>query len=230
MGEQRIEIVRDEQHRHAAVVVDVVNELDDVDLARQIQTGQRFVEQQHVGLRDQRLSNRDALLLAAGDVTKPQVRVILGVNSGQDIVNCGGKVRSAKPNSPPGPDQPEGDEVAAQMDPAWSSERFCGTRPIRGLPVSGRASEDLNSPGRWLQAPKEQVDQCGFTRTVRPDHRGEGSRRTSKVAPLQIMCRPRLTEVSVRRTAGEVLSICKPQVLSRGIRCGMTTLGRLTGS
>ncbi len=73
----------DEKNRHATFVIDVVNEFDQINLALQVEAGQRFIEHQQLRVVDERLSDRDALLLTAGHLPEAAISDCGRVHCGQ---------------------------------------------------------------------------------------------------------------------------------------------------
>ena len=68
--EDQAEIVRDVDHRGAEFRGDLLDQLDDAGLDRDVERGGRLVEQQQLRVRKQRHGDDDALLLAAGDLVR----------------------------------------------------------------------------------------------------------------------------------------------------------------
>ena len=95
MGEQWIEVVGHEENRDPAVMVDVVHEFDDVDLSAEVEPRERFIEQQHLRLRNECLCDGDPLLLTAGYLAKSKVRKFMGINGGQHLIDLVGEFATA---------------------------------------------------------------------------------------------------------------------------------------
>ena len=62
--QQRIQVVDNNEDGDLTLCVQIPEQLDDLVLVAHIEVCERFVEQQQVGVADQRLRNRNALLLA----------------------------------------------------------------------------------------------------------------------------------------------------------------------
>ena len=63
--QQRVDLVRAEQHRNPEVRADPMHQFDDGALVAGVEADQRFVEQQQLGGAQQRLGDENALALAA---------------------------------------------------------------------------------------------------------------------------------------------------------------------
>ncbi len=83
------EIVGDEQHRGAALAPQLLDQLDDAGLDRDVERGGRLVEDEEAGPRHQRHRDHDALLLAAGELVRigsQDARRIGQAHGGDDVV------------------------------------------------------------------------------------------------------------------------------------------------
>src|SRR5215510_3729680 len=65
------EIVADEQEREAELALQLVEQIDDLRLDRDVERRDRLVAHDQVGLRRERAGNADALALAAGKFVRP---------------------------------------------------------------------------------------------------------------------------------------------------------------
>ena len=65
------EVVADEQHREAEIALQVLQQVDDLRLDRDIERGHRLVAYDQVGIGGERARDADALALAAGELVRP---------------------------------------------------------------------------------------------------------------------------------------------------------------
>src|SRR5581483_3783806 len=72
--EQRVELVRREEDRHAVVALQTLGELDDGRLMRRIEADERLVEEQQRRASEQRLRQQQALPLAARQLLQRAAR------------------------------------------------------------------------------------------------------------------------------------------------------------
>ncbi len=68
--EDEAEVVRDVEHRGAELARDVLDELDDAGFDRYVEGGRRLVEQQQLGIGQERHGDEHALLLAARQLVR----------------------------------------------------------------------------------------------------------------------------------------------------------------
>ena len=66
--QERVEVVDDDEDRHTPSLACRSEELDDLVLVAHVEVGERFVEQEQLGVADERLRDRDPLLLATGEL------------------------------------------------------------------------------------------------------------------------------------------------------------------
>ena len=126
--QQRVHLVRRDQHGDLLLRGDPAEQRDDLLLAADVEVGQRLVEQQQPGTADQRVRDQDPLLLAAGQVADPGVGEPLGVD---------GVAASRRPAAGAGPDgsgmpsrcpsRPRPTRSRARSGMSGSSWIFCGT-------------------------------------------------------------------------------------------------------
>jgi adenosylmethionine-8-amino-7-oxononanoate aminotransferase len=74
---RRGEVVRDHQDRET-LAAQAVEDVEDARAYRDIQHGDRFVGNEHLGLEDERRGDRDPLALATGELVRKAVEVELG--------------------------------------------------------------------------------------------------------------------------------------------------------
>ena len=105
-GQQRVDLVRGDQHRDLLLAGDAGEQRHDFVGAAQVEVRQRLIEQQQPRPGDQRVRDQDALLLAAGELADARVGEALGVDRVQHLLD----------ERPPGPGGPRHAE-AVRVDP-----------------------------------------------------------------------------------------------------------------
>ena len=121
-------VVRDEQGGGADLALDPADLVAQLGAHLGVQRGQRLVEQQHLRLDRQRPGQRDALLLAAGELVRVAVRpASREPDQLEQLAGPAGAARRRRPAQP----QPEGDVLARR------SGAGTGCRP--GTPCPCRA-------------------------------------------------------------------------------------------
>ena len=73
------EVVRDEQHRHAHLALQLPQQLEDLRLDGDVERRRRLVGDQQVGLVGERHGDHDALALAARELVREGVEALLGL-------------------------------------------------------------------------------------------------------------------------------------------------------
>ena len=171
--QQRVHVVRRDQHRDALFPGHLAEQADHVLLAGDIQVGQRLVEQQQPGAADQRVRNHHPLLFAAGQVADPGVGEPLRADRTQHLVHQlappGRRQREAEPL----PVQAQPDQVAgAQRHVRVESYllRYVADQP--GPPGPALAGHPDGAAG-WRLQPENHLEQGGLARPVGADQAGE---------------------------------------------------------
>ena len=72
-------VVRDQQHGHAELALQRLQELEDLRLDGDVERGGRLVGDQQIGLVGQRHGDHDPLTLAAGELVRVGVETPLGI-------------------------------------------------------------------------------------------------------------------------------------------------------
>ena len=85
--QNRVDLVRHKDHRGLVLDGLVVDYLTNGLLMMHVQTQQRFVTQQHLGVSRQRLRGTQALLLSPGQIGDRPVSVTGGPNTFQEFIN-----------------------------------------------------------------------------------------------------------------------------------------------
>jgi hypothetical protein len=166
--QQRVHVVRGEQHRDVFRAGQAGQELDDALRAGDVQVGERLVEQQQFRVADQRVRDHHALLLAAGQLADPRVRV----GAGADGVEHGVDPVPAVP----------GREAEAELV-AVDAERHHVPDPQWHVRLDQQLLRDVSDvrvqcpgPGRHRLEAEDEAQQGGLARAVRPDQPGELAR------------------------------------------------------
>jgi hypothetical protein len=77
------QVVRDEDHREAELLTQLVEQVDDLLLNGHVQRGRRFVGQDQGGVSSQRHGDENTLTLTAGELVRVAAQRALGVESHQ---------------------------------------------------------------------------------------------------------------------------------------------------
>ena len=127
--------------------VQVAEQPDDLLLVAQVEVGQRLVEQQQVGVVDDRLRDGHPLLLAAGDLRHPPVGELGRADPVQRRVDPRPLLGGGAPQAEPPAGEAEGDQVAAADGVAERGGVVL--RDVADPPVAapGRGAEHLDPPG-----------------------------------------------------------------------------------
>jgi hypothetical protein len=152
---------------------------DDLLLAAQVEVGERLVEQEQPGPRDQRVRDEDALLLTAGKLADPGVGVAGRADVGQRRLDQ----FPALPGRPvlPGEGEPEPVPVKAERHHVAGAQRHVRVddqllRHVADgrlvLVVQGRAVDE-HAPARRVGQAEDDAQERGLARSVRPDDAGE---------------------------------------------------------
>ena len=86
------EIMRDQQHAHAAVAPEIVDQAEDLALGGDVERGRRLVRDQQRGLVRHRHCDHDALALAAGKferIAVGKLRRVRQADLGQQLLHPG---------------------------------------------------------------------------------------------------------------------------------------------
>jgi hypothetical protein len=171
--EQRIELVRAEQHRQAQFLLQPAHQLHNASLMAHIEANQRLIQQQQARLAKQGLREQQPLSFAAGDFAERTPGQIARIDQIERLVHLL-PPRNPKPRQSPAMAMPRaGDEVpAAQSDVARPDSL------LRHIPDSRVAAPDRHAqhadcaPARRNET--EQGPQQGrLPRAVRAEHAHE---------------------------------------------------------
>ena len=141
----------------------LVDHFEDAELARQVEAGDRFVEQQHVGLGGDRLCHEDALLLAAGQVPERAATEVADFES----------LRGGVDQFPIVPAEPtEETELLVAPHPKHLIDREGHPAVvIVVLGHHGNGAADSDAPVFGCDQTGEQREQGGLAAAVRSDQR-----------------------------------------------------------
>ena len=120
---------------------------DDVDDPRR-ETERRLVEQQDVGLRDERARDRELLLLAARERARGAASEL--AHDREELVGALDGLRSHRPASAAGETEPEVllDRELAEDPPAFGHERDAAARDVLRLAAEERCAAEPDVAGR----------------------------------------------------------------------------------
>ena len=168
--QQRVHVVRGQQHGDVLVPAQLREQSDDAPRARDVQVRQRLVEQQQPRLADQRVRDHHALLLAAGQLADPRVLVAERADGLEHRLGPSGPLLE-----PAGQRDAEAGAVDAQRHHVLSAERdvLVDRELLRHI-------TDVRAPGHHAlgggQQTQDDAEQRGLARAVRPDQAGELTR------------------------------------------------------
>jgi hypothetical protein len=171
--QQRVHIVRRDQHRDLLLLSHLAEQADHVLLAADVQVGQRLVEQQQPGAADQRVRDHYPLLLAAGQIADPGVGEPLRADRGQHLVHQLAPPGRGQRQAEPLPIQAQPDQVTGAQRHVRVERyllRHVADQP--GPPGPGLAGHPDGAAGRRLQ-PEDHLEQGGLARPVGADQPGE---------------------------------------------------------
>src|SRR5262252_4055956 len=121
-AQQRIDLVRAEQHRQAQRAADISHHVDHRLLMVRIEADERLVEQEELRLADQRLRNQEPLALAAGELGNGMSGQVLRADQVQRALHVLALRRAAPGQAPAMPAGDAGDEVPSS-DPRMQQRR-----------------------------------------------------------------------------------------------------------
>src|SRR5947209_4205519 len=117
VGQQRVDVVSDQQHAHPGLAADVVHESRDRGLRGQVEAVERLVQQQDLRTPHERLGDQQPLLLSAGQLAdRPP-----GVGGGANHLDHLGHPRSRRP-------------LAACRRPPWQGQRHAPAVAVEAQP------------------------------------------------------------------------------------------------
>src|SRR6266700_5714519 len=173
VGQQRVDVMRDQQNRQVAAPGHVADELHDGQLVADVEIGEWLVHQKQARIADQRLGEEQALLLASGQAAQRAIRIFARAHR-IDGRQRGGRLRTpAKPYSPAPTIDAQVDEVATS-DRELNVERgtLWDVADLR-VPAAGLPSEDLQPARLGRQQAEDHPDQSRFPGAVRSEDGGE---------------------------------------------------------
>ena len=163
-----VHVVRGDQHRHAALGDDLVDEVPEQPAPARIDAAGGFVEEQQLGLVQQRGGQRDPLPLArrepGGELAQP-LREAQAVGEFGDARLQRGVAEPV--------DGPEEAEVLLDREVGVERELLAHVAepplPRLGVAHDVETAEPLHRPGRGRQQPGQHADRRGLARPVRAE-------------------------------------------------------------
>ncbi len=181
-----LEVVRDEQHRDAELVQQLVQLGADAGLRVRVERGERLVEEQHGRVARERARERDALALAAGQAARPLAREVRDRRSarGSSSARCRppystfcahAQVREERVVLEHEPDAPAlRRQARCRGRRRTTSRRPTRSDPLRGLssPATARSTVVLPAPDGPTSATRRRRPE-GQPEVERPKRDGE---------------------------------------------------------
>ena len=167
VADDRVDVVRDEQHGDVLLLADTADERGDADLVRQVEAVERLVEQQEPRPADERLRDQQSLLLAAGQLADRSARVVRRADEldrVRDALRRRAAARAGKRDPPARAVEPEADEV----DPA-NARALVEAPPLRQVAdvlvrLAGAFSEHGCGPRAERLLAEDRVDEASTCR------------------------------------------------------------------
>src|SRR2546421_8813254 len=177
VADDRIDVVRDEQHGDPLVFADATHEGGDRGLVGQVEAVERLVEQQEIRSADERLRDQEPLLLAAGELADRLPRISSSADELDHLGDTGcvslATWAAREWNTPAGSVQSELNHVDA-ADPGAGVEAVSLRQVADPAPqVAGRPTQPRRRSDGQRQQPEDRLDQRRLTGTVRPEDRDE---------------------------------------------------------
>ena len=169
-----MQVVGDHQDRDAAVIVQMMQQSVEREAAANVHAGERFVEQEQVGVVQQRVGDEDALKLAAGEPPETAIDQMLRPDLGQ--LHSGLRADGFRAGI-----EPRARFREAQREKFRDRERQRGIERelLRHVPDLLRVRLDP-SARQWHEA-RDGFHQRAFSSTVWPDH-------ARKIAATDFQC------------------------------------------
>ena len=171
--EQRIELVRGEEHGDALGLLNPLHQRDGRLLEVRIEAQQRFVEQKQLRLAEQRLREEQPLELASGELAQRPRRERLRLDG------CDGAVHVASARSP-GQRKPPALAVKRARDEIPAGEPQIGDRRALlrkvaggGIAARGRGAQHLDFARGRTQQPENRLKQRRLAGAVGAEHADE---------------------------------------------------------
>src|SRR5579864_4522263 len=176
VADDRVDVVRDEQHCDVLLATDVADERGNACLVRQVEAVERLVEQQQLRTPRERLRDEQSLLLAAGELADRLARVRRGADERDHLVDAlrgGAAARPRDRQSPTRAVEAEPHEVDAAD--ARALVEAPPLRQIADAVVRGarRSAEHGCAAGRERLEAEDRADERRLAGAVRPEHGDE---------------------------------------------------------
>src|SRR5579872_1211960 len=176
VGDDRVDVVRDEQDRDVLLLADAAHERGDADLVREVEAVERLVEEQELRPAHERLRDEQPLLLSTGELADRPRRIVLGADEFDHL----GDARGGRAAAPAGERDAPAGAVEAEPDDvdAADARRLVEGPSLRQVAdavvrVAGRLAEDRRVPRGERLLPEDRADERGLARAVRAEDRDE---------------------------------------------------------
>ena len=214
--QQGVHVVRGQEHGDALRSDQPVEHRDDALRARDVQIGERLVEQKQLRAADQRVRDHHPLLLAAGQLTHPGVGKAVRANLAQRLRDQFAALPARKPEA-------ELVTVDAERDHVLDPERHVRLDQQLLRHVSDRAGQPDRARENGLEA-EDDPEQRGLTRTVRTDETDELGRADVERDAVEYLPP---TQADPDLFKGEQFHRCSVDVLSATALVSASTCARI---
>ena len=209
-AEQRVHVVRGEQHGDLLLAGQLAEHRDDLLLAAQVEVGERLVEQQQLGPGDQRVRDEHALLLAAGQLAHPGIGVPGRADVAEGPLDKFPALPRREGEAEPVPVKAERHHVAgAQRHVGVDDQLLRHVADAALVLVVQRLAVDEHPAARRLEQAEDDAQQRGLARAVRADDPGEVAltKRERHVAEHLAAAEPHARRRRV--AAGREVALCR---------------------
>ena len=173
-AEQRVHVVRGEQHGDLLLAGQPAEHRDDLLLAPEVEVGQRLVEQQQLGPGDQGVRDQHPLLLAAGELAHPRVGVPGRAHVAQRRLDHLPALPRREREPEPVPVDAERHDVPGPQRHVRVDDELLRHVADGGLVLAvHRLAVDEHPAARRLEQAEDDPEQGGLARAVRADDPGE---------------------------------------------------------
>ena len=212
VGQQRVDVVGDEQHGHALPSADLCHERGHDRLVGQVEAVERLVQQQQLRPAHERLGDQQPLLLAAGELPDRAVRVLARADELDHLLDPLPRPPACASSGPAGRErqrQPPAVAVEPQAHHVAPAQPRAGVEraPLRQVP-DPRVLPPRGPPQhahlarRKRQRAEHRLQQRRLARAVRAEHRHELAVAHGDVHPAPDRPPPSRTAAPLSSTAG----------------------------
>ncbi len=146
-SDRLVDIVRDEQDARLMIGDEFADELVHADAGQRIERGERLVEQQKLGLLDQRAGKGDALGLSAREIARPVVQSFAESDLGERCSGAFARVRCLQAERHVAPEVvPRQQPMFLKHDRRPPRRQRCGRPGSESRPARARSSVVLPQP------------------------------------------------------------------------------------